>query len=104
MATLLLGSHPLPPLGPTKPLFSPPPPPPPVPRSFFGTLNRLPRNPDARARTSKFGNFLDLTPEPVPDSLEFDELSWFDPSDRRQRRFDMIVIGAGPAGLRLAEQ
>lgn len=34
--------------------------------------------------------------------MDFD-LSWFDPADR-PRCFDVIIIGAGPAGLRLAEQ
>ncbi|XP_004487485.1 neoxanthin synthase, chloroplastic-like [Cicer arietinum] len=51
--------------------------------------------------TSKFGNFLDLKPEYQPESLDFD-LPWFQPSDRSH--FDVIIIGAGPAGIRLAEQ
>ncbi|KAK7272235.1 hypothetical protein RJT34_28713 [Clitoria ternatea] len=51
--------------------------------------------------TSKFGNFLDLKPEHQPETFDFD-LPWFHPSDRA--RFDVIIIGAGPAGIRLAEQ
>lgn len=51
--------------------------------------------------TSKFGNFLDLTPENKPESLDFD-LPYLDPISRS--RFDVIIIGAGPAGLRLAER
>ncbi|OIW14965.1 hypothetical protein TanjilG_30684 [Lupinus angustifolius] len=51
--------------------------------------------------TSKFGNFLDLKPEYQPQSLDID-LHWCHPSD--QSRFDVIIIGAGPAGIRLAEQ
>jgi capsanthin/capsorubin synthase len=43
-----------------------------------------------------------LKPESKPELLDFD-LSWFDPADR-PRCFDVIIIGAGPAGLRLAEQ
>ncbi|KAJ6986094.1 hypothetical protein NC653_023879 [Populus alba x Populus x berolinensis] len=53
-------------------------------------------------QSSKFGSFLDLKPESKPEFLDFD-LSWFDPADR-PRCFDVIIIGAGPAGLRLAEQ
>ncbi|KAL9332970.1 hypothetical protein Peur_073109 [Populus x canadensis] len=53
-------------------------------------------------QSSKFGSFLDLKPESKPELLDFD-LSWFDPADR-PRCFDVIIIGAGPAGLRLAEQ
>ncbi|GAV88663.1 Lycopene_cycl domain-containing protein [Cephalotus follicularis] len=50
---------------------------------------------------SKFGNFLDLKPEQKPESLDFD-LPLHDPSHRPC--FDLIIIGTGPAGLRLAEQ
>ncbi|KAJ6739440.1 UBIQUINONE BIOSYNTHESIS MONOOXYGENASE COQ6 MITOCHONDRIAL [Salix koriyanagi] len=53
-------------------------------------------------QSSKFGSFLDLKPLSKPESLDFD-LSWFDPADR-SRCFDVIIIGTGPAGLRLAEQ
>ncbi|GKV34956.1 hypothetical protein SLEP1_g43284 [Rubroshorea leprosula] len=51
---------------------------------------------------SKFGNFLDLKPESQPEFLDF-ELPLYDPSSDRSR-FDVIIIGTGPAGLRLAEQ
>lgn len=52
--------------------------------------------------SSKFGNFLDLKPESQPELLNFD-LPWFDPASHRSQ-FDVIIIGTGPAGLRLAEQ
>ncbi|OMO59885.1 Lycopene cyclase-type, FAD-binding protein [Corchorus olitorius] len=52
-------------------------------------------------KSSKFNNFLDLKPESKPECLDFD-LSWFNPSDRPC--FDVIIIGTGPGGLRLAEQ
>lgn len=56
-----------------------------------------------RTQSSKFGNFLDLKPETTqPESLDFD-LSWWDPKSDRPH-FDVIIIGTGPAGLRLAEQ
>lgn len=51
--------------------------------------------------TNKFGNFLDLKPEYQPEPVDFD-LPYFHPSDRSN--FDVIIIGAGPAGTRLAEQ
>ncbi|CAI8592856.1 unnamed protein product [Vicia faba] len=51
--------------------------------------------------TRKFGNFLDLKPEYQPEDFDFD-LPWHHSSDRSQ--FDVIIIGAGPAGIRLAEQ
>ncbi|CAJ2660206.1 unnamed protein product [Trifolium pratense] len=51
--------------------------------------------------TSKFGNFLDLKPKYKSEALDFD-LPWHHPSDRSQ--FDVIIIGAGPAGICLAEQ
>ncbi|KDP39845.1 hypothetical protein JCGZ_04190 [Jatropha curcas] len=54
-----------------------------------------------RIHSSKYGNFLDLKPESKPELLDFD-LSWFDPSCRSS--FDVIIVGTGPAGLRLAEQ
>nr|APP91073.1 chromoplast-specific lycopene beta-cyclase [Carica papaya]APP91097.1 chromoplast-specific lycopene beta-cyclase [Carica papaya] len=54
-----------------------------------------------RISVSKFGNFLDLNPESKPDFLDFD-LPCFHSSDRSL--FDVIVIGTGPAGARLAEQ
>nr|GMD61590.1 neoxanthin synthase, chloroplastic [Ipomoea batatas] len=52
--------------------------------------------------TGKFGSFLDLEPTSKPESLGLD-LSWHDPGSARPQ-FDVIVVGAGPAGLRLAEQ
>lgn len=60
-----------------------------------------PRANSHRIQTSKFGNFLDLKPELKPEFLDFD-LPRFDPSDRS--KLDVIIIGTGPAGLRLAEQ
>ncbi|XP_057729586.1 capsanthin/capsorubin synthase, chromoplastic-like [Arachis stenosperma] len=55
----------------------------------------------AYSNTSKFGNFLNLKPAHQPEPLDFD-LPWCHPSDRS--RFDVIIIGSGPAGTRLAEQ
>ncbi|XP_057473244.1 capsanthin/capsorubin synthase, chromoplastic-like [Actinidia eriantha] len=60
-----------------------------------------PRKKHHKIHCSKFGNFLDLKPISKPESLDFD-LSWVDPSDRS--RFDVVIIGTGPAGLRLAER
>ncbi|XP_057733890.1 neoxanthin synthase, chloroplastic-like [Arachis stenosperma] len=51
--------------------------------------------------TSKFGNFLNLKPAHQPKPLDFD-LPRCHPSDRS--RFDVIIIGSGPVGTRLAEQ
>ncbi|KAJ9177904.1 hypothetical protein P3X46_009833 [Hevea brasiliensis] len=92
-------------------LFSPPPPtkasqishitnPVPVFSSPRPTITPS-RNSNCRIHSSKSGSFLDLKPESKPDFLDFD-LSWFDPAARS--RFDVIIIGTGPAGLRLAEQ
>ena len=54
-------------------------------------------------QSSKFGSFLDLKPESTqPECLNFD-LPWFDLASARPQ-FDVIIIGTGPAGLRLAEQ
>ncbi|THG07923.1 hypothetical protein TEA_007752 [Camellia sinensis var. sinensis] len=61
----------------------------------------LPRKFHHRIHCGKHGNFLDLKPISKPESLDFD-LSWVDPSTRS--RFDVIIIGTGPAGLCLAEQ
>ncbi|XP_062082523.1 capsanthin/capsorubin synthase, chromoplastic-like [Humulus lupulus] len=55
----------------------------------------------SRIQSSKYGNFLDLQAESKPESLDFDLPLW-DPSDRSL--MDVIVIGTGPAGLRLAER
>ncbi|KAL6537890.1 hypothetical protein OROHE_012177 [Orobanche hederae] len=54
-----------------------------------------------RVRTSRSASFLDLEPLSKPQPLDLD-IPWFNHADRT--RFDVIVIGAGPAGLRLAEQ
>ncbi|OIW21681.1 hypothetical protein TanjilG_07841 [Lupinus angustifolius] len=51
--------------------------------------------------TKSTWNFLDLKSEQQPEALDID-LPWYNPSDRP--RFDVIVVGAGPAGIRLAEQ
>ncbi|EEF38563.1 Capsanthin/capsorubin synthase, chloroplast precursor, putative [Ricinus communis] len=59
------------------------------------------RNPHCRIRSSNLESFLDLQPESKSELLDFD-LSRFDPSSKS--RFDVIIIGTGPAGLRLAEQ
>ncbi|CAI9781419.1 unnamed protein product [Fraxinus pennsylvanica] len=65
-------------------------------------LHNIPsRKVHQRVKSSKFPSFLDLEPVSKPEPIDFD-LSWFDPSDRRH--FDVIIIGSGPAGLRLAEQ
>ncbi|KAG8387474.1 hypothetical protein BUALT_Bualt02G0025000 [Buddleja alternifolia] len=61
----------------------------------------LPRKRHQIVQTSKFASFLDLEPKLKPFFLDFD-VPWFNPTDRA--RFDVIVIGAGPAGLRLAEE
>ncbi|CAI9105680.1 OLC1v1004660C1 [Oldenlandia corymbosa var. corymbosa] len=62
-----------------------------------------PRKCRNRIKSSKFDSFLDLEPTSKPEAIDFD-VSWVNPSDHRSRRFDVIIIGAGPAGLRLAEQ
>ncbi|KAK4440591.1 Capsanthin/capsorubin synthase, chromoplastic [Sesamum alatum] len=65
--------------------------------------NIRPRKDHQRVQSSKMGSFLDLEPaKSKTESLEFD-VPWFDPASDRHR-FDVIIIGAGPAGLRLAEQ
>ncbi|XLS58921.1 hypothetical protein HN51_008676 [Arachis hypogaea] len=74
-----------------------------------GRCDMVIRNQDYRKRfrvraynnTSKFGNFLNLKPAHQPKPLDFD-LPWCHPSDRS--RFDVIIIGSGPVGTRLAEQ
>lgn len=68
---------------------------------FSKTHNAHSRKTHSRIHCSSFGNFLDLKPEPKPELLEFD-LPWHDPTARS--RFDVIIIGTGPAGLRLAER
>ncbi|CAA0825240.1 Lycopene beta cyclase- chloroplastic [Striga hermonthica] len=52
-------------------------------------------------RSTKVASFLDLKPMSKPKPLDFD-LPLFNPADKTH--FDVIVIGADPAGLRLAEQ
>uniref|UniRef100_A0A5B7AP73 Putative neoxanthin synthase n=1 Tax=Davidia involucrata TaxID=16924 RepID=A0A5B7AP73_DAVIN len=89
-----------------------PPPPPVLPISqrynssfthpfFLPKTQTHPRKVHHRIKSTKFDSFLDLEPVSKPESLDFD-LSSLDPSDRS--RFDVIIIGAGPAGLCLAEQ
>ncbi|OIT39328.1 PREDICTED: neoxanthin synthase, chloroplastic [Nicotiana attenuata] len=55
-----------------------------------------------KSSSNKFCSFLDLAPTSKPESLDVD-ISWVDPNSGRAL-FDVIIIGAGPAGLRLAEQ
>ncbi|KAK6936235.1 hypothetical protein RJ641_033265 [Dillenia turbinata] len=55
----------------------------------------------SRICCSKYGSFLDMKPKYEPESLDFD-IPFYHPTDRC--KFDAIIIGAGPAGLRLAEQ
>lgn len=80
---------------------------PPSPAPFLSppkTLHASSRQLNQATRVSKFGSFLELKPESTPQLLEGldSDLLWLASGDRR--RFDVIVIGAGPAGLRLAEQ
>ncbi|KAM7271156.1 hypothetical protein ACFE04_030370 [Oxalis oulophora] len=56
----------------------------------------------SRIQSTRFGNFLDLKPDSKPEFLDSNDISWHDPAYRCS--FDVIVIGTGPAGLRLAEQ
>ncbi|KAM1804099.1 hypothetical protein ACFX12_030004 [Malus domestica] len=72
-----------------------------LPHHFSRTDYPSPNKSLSKIHSSKFGNFLDLKPEAKPESLHFD-LHQFDPSTRS--RLDVIIIGTGPAGLRLAEQ
>nr|QTZ19639.1 chromoplast-specific lycopene beta-cyclase 2 [Bixa orellana] len=65
-------------------------------------IKKTSRKTHQKVRVSKFGNFLELKPESQREFLDYD-LPLFDPSHERPR-FDVIVIGTGPAGLRLAEQ
>ncbi|XP_047307972.1 capsanthin/capsorubin synthase, chromoplastic-like [Impatiens glandulifera] len=62
--------------------------------------NPAKKSPQILNYSSKFGNFLDLKPVSSPGTLDIDDLSWVELSDRS--RFDAIVIGSGPSGLRLA--
>ncbi|CAN0916846.1 Capsanthin/capsorubin synthase, chromoplastic [Linum grandiflorum] len=56
--------------------------------------------------SSKFGSFLDLKPDSHPEPIHFPDLPFHhpNPTNPKSSQFDVIVIGAGPAGLRLAEQ
>ena len=94
-------------------LLWPPPPPPAVisvsgkrPLSTFPP--GLPETRHSRGKacskilSSKFESFINLKPESKPESLNLD-LRWLDPSTNKSS-IDVIIIGAGPAGLRLAEQ
>ncbi|CAL5200613.1 unnamed protein product [Lathyrus oleraceus] len=75
-----------------------------IPSIFPLFKTHLPSSRKHQARnhnTRKFGNFLDFKPEYQPEALDFD-LPWHRASDRSH--FDVIIIGAGPAGIRLAEQ
>ncbi|XP_071710883.1 capsanthin/capsorubin synthase, chromoplastic-like [Rutidosis leptorrhynchoides] len=58
-------------------------------------------NATQKVQNSKYGNFLDLVPENKSEPIKFD-INWLHPSDKS--RFDLIVIGAGPAGLCVAER
>ncbi|RVW86637.1 Capsanthin/capsorubin synthase, chromoplastic [Vitis vinifera] len=94
-------------------LWPPPPPPPPSVISVSGRRSLstfpscLPENRYSRGKvcsniqSSKFDSFLDLKPESEAELLDFD-LRWLDSSCKSC--LDVIIIGAGPAGLRLAEQ
>lgn len=52
--------------------------------------------------STHFCSFLDLAPTSKPESLDVN-ISWVD-TDLDGAEFDVIIIGTGPAGLRLAEQ
>lgn len=94
-------------------LWPPPPPPPPSVISVSGRRSLstfpscLPEKRYSRGKvcsdiqSSKFDSFLDLKPESEAELLDFD-LQWLDSSCKSC--LDVIIIGAGPAGLRLAEQ
>ncbi|CAK9141308.1 unnamed protein product [Ilex paraguariensis] len=68
---------------------------------FLPKTQSSPRTLHHKIQSNKFGCFLDLKPTSKPESLNLD-VPWLNPSDRS--RLDLIIIGAGPAGLRLAEQ
>ncbi|KAK4255259.1 hypothetical protein QN277_008278 [Acacia crassicarpa] len=91
--------------------FSPPPhqifrstPPSSIPFSYTNCSKTPSLTTNIRANnTSKFGSFLHLKPVHKPQTLDFD-LPLLHSSDHRPRKFDVVIIGAGPAGIRLAEQ
>ncbi|ESW22049.1 hypothetical protein PHAVU_005G122400 [Phaseolus vulgaris] len=99
MGTRLMLSSQTPPLKPHQPLHSNSPSFP-LTKIHYTPSRKLIRGKRVHS-TSRYGNFLDLKPEHQPEALDFD-LPWCHPSDRA--RFDVIIIGAGPAGVRLAEQ
>lgn len=69
---------------------------------FFRQITKThERNDRQLCQSSRFASFLDLEPISKPETLDLD-VPWFDPTVRRPI-FDVIIIGAGPAGLRLAE-
>ncbi|GER36543.1 lycopene beta-cyclase [Striga asiatica] len=73
----------------------------PLKTPFFGKFIKNPsRKHCQRVKNNKVTSFLDLEPKSKPKPLNFD-LPRFNPADRT--RFDVIVIGAGPAGLRTAD-
>ncbi|CAK8535418.1 unnamed protein product [Lathyrus sativus] len=75
-----------------------------IPSIFPLFKSNIPSSRKHQARshnTRMFETFLDLKPEYQPEALGFD-IPWHSRSDHSQ--FDVIVIGAGPAGIRLAEQ
>ncbi|GER25376.1 lycopene beta-cyclase [Striga asiatica] len=94
----LFGLHPTSPLSFARPSFFLPKPPFPGRPSF---RNRSRNDHDIVKRSTKIANSLDLEPKSKPKPLTFDlpRLNPIDPT-----RFDVIVIGAGPAGLRVSEQ
>ncbi|KAK6163568.1 hypothetical protein DH2020_000432 [Rehmannia glutinosa] len=97
MASLLnLSPTPPPQLSTSRPCFLP------ANTPFFHPLTKYhSRKYHQKVQSTKFTSFLDFEPESKPEPLDFD-IPWFNPADRAL--FDVIVIGAGPAGLRLADQ
>ncbi|XP_008784039.2 capsanthin/capsorubin synthase, chromoplastic-like [Phoenix dactylifera] len=61
----------------------------------------LPNKTIIRARSSKPQSFLDLSHEAKPECLAID-LQWHEPSNSSS--YDAVIVGSGPAGLRLAER
>ncbi|CAM8970591.1 unnamed protein product [Rhodiola kirilowii] len=74
--------------------------PPPYPKKHHNNL--LITKSSTTICCSKYGNFLDLKPELGQYTLDFPHLPTVDRSNRL--RFDVVIIGTGPGGLRLAEQ
>ncbi|KAF6165841.1 hypothetical protein GIB67_012738 [Kingdonia uniflora] len=70
--------------------------------TFFISKLITPSNPKFQLKvSSKLESFLHMTPEPKAEFLEV-EVDCHDTSSRL--KYDVIIIGAGPAGLRLAER